>query len=280
VKGEYRESVRDFAKQPITVNDFNHQRKTRKTDTFETDLSAIDNYNQSARLSNGLLNRLRDGDRFFEWGSKGEALLLDEGDAVCVSDASGPFRNQLVRIEEIEINNQSDSTFTARKYSRVQVSDLVAQPSAMLLPSGLPNFESPPPNIAFDDVTFPPDGLTQSTDGSAGITSVRGGVAFGETIYRAGMYAKIRLILRGGIVVDESINSRLPPNENNKGVFEFLASTDGLYMVEAVACNQWGCSAPITATILVGFGSLFAIAKEGGVLFLKEGGMIVEKEHG
>lgn len=277
IKGEYRESVRDFGKQPITVNDFNHQRKTRKTNTFEVDLSATDNYNQAARLSNGLLNKLRDGDRFFSWASMGEALLLDEGDVVCVSDDSGPFRNQLVRLEEIEINDGFDATFTARKYSRVQVSDLVAQPSALLLPSGLSNFQSPPPAIVFNTVDFSPAGLVQATDGSAGLTSIRGGAIFGATIYA--QYGKVRLVKRAGVTVDEIINADLRPNSSLQATFEFIASADGLYTVQLQACNQWGCSATVEASIIIGFGSLFAIAKEGGVLFLKEGGVVMEKEH-
>lgn len=277
IKSKYRESVRDFGEQPITVNDFNHQRKTRKTNTFEIDHSAIDNYNQSARLSNGLLNKLRDGDKFFEWGSMGEALLLDEGDVVCVSDASAPFRNQLVRLEELLIIQQFQVTFTARKYSRFQLSDLVAQPAALLLPAALTNFESPPPDIVFNEIDFPPNGLVQATDGTAGITSIRGGLTFGLSIYS--QYAKVRLIKRGGVVVDQSINDHLDRNDDFEGTFEFPASIDGLYTVQAQACNQWGCSAVVTASIIIGFGSLFGIAKEGGVLILKEGGDIMEKEH-
>lgn len=276
IKTEYRESVRDFGKQPITVNDFNHQRKTRKTNTFEVDHSAIDNYNQSARLANGLLNKLRDGDQFFSWGSMGEALLLDEGDVVCVSDVSGPFRNQLVRIEEIGISNELKVTFTARKYSRIQLSDLVAVPAALLIPSALTNFEQPPPDIAFNEEDFPPSGLTQSTDGTAGITSIRGGLIFGASIYA--QYAKVRLIKRAGVVVDESINDRLEPNSDREGVFEFIASADGLYTVQAQACNQWGCSTAITADIVIGFGTTEGIATEAGALLLQEDGDFILQE--
>lgn len=277
IKAEYREAVRDFGKQPIVVNDYNHQRKTRKVNTFEVDHSAIDSYHQSARLANGLLNKLRDGDKFFGWASMGESLLLDEGDVVCVSDDSGPFRNQLVRIEDIGINNDLKVSFEARKYSRHQLSDLVAEPAGILLPSALTNFEQPPPDIAFNEEDFPPDGLTQSTDGTAGITSIRGGLVYGASIYA--QWAKVRLIKRASVTVDESINDHLVPNANLKGTFEFIASADGLYTVQAQSCNQWGCSAVVTADIVIGFGSLFAIAKEGGILFLKEGGNIVEKEH-
>lgn len=254
IKTKYRESVRDFGEQPITVNDFNHQRKTRKVNPFEVDHSSVDNYNQSARLCNGLLNTLRDGDRFFEWASMGEAMLLDEGDVVCVSDDSGPFRNQLVRIGDIEINNDFEVSFIARKYSRLQLSDLVAEPAGLLIPSALTNFEAPPPDISFNEEDFPPDGLTQSTDGTAGITSIRGGVIFGASIYA--QYAKVRLIKRGGVTVNESINDRLERDENFEGVFEVIASVEGLYTVQIQACNQWGCSAAITADITISFASL------------------------
>lgn len=276
IKAKYRESARDFGEQPITVNDFNHQRKTRKTNTFEVDHSAIDNYNQSARLTNGLLNKLRDGDLFFEWASMGEALLLDEGDVVCVSDVSGPFRNQLCRIEEIGINQDFEASFIARKYSRIQLSDLVAEPAGLLIPSALINFEAPPPDIAFNTVDFPPDGLVQSTDGTAGITSIRGGVIFGASIYP--QYAKVRLIKRGGVTVNESINDHLDRDENFEGVFELLASVDGLYTVQIQACNQWGCSATVTADIVIGFGTLEGISTEAGELLLQEDGDFILQE--
>jgi hypothetical protein len=279
IKAKYRESVRDFGEQPITVNDFNHQRKSRKTNPFEVDHSGIDNYNQSARLANGLLNKLRDGDLFFEWQSMGEPLLLDEGDVVCVSDDSGPFRNQLCRIEDIQISNDLEVTFNARKYSRLQLSDLVALPAALLLPSALVNFEQAPPDISFNEEDFPPNGLTQATTGTAGITSIRGGVIFGATIYTGGLYAIVKVIKRAGITVDEIINSDLRPNSFLEATFEFLASADGLYTVQIQACNQWGCSALVTADIVIGFGSQFVIAQEDGDAILQEDEDFLEQEH-
>lgn len=253
VKTKYREAVRDFGEQPLIINDYDHQEKTQKTETFEIDLQAVDNYNQAARLGNGNLNELRDCDRFFDWGSAGTALLLDEGDVVCVSDDSGPFRNQLVRIEDVGISNKLIASFTARKYSRLALSDLVALPAGVQIPSGLTNFQEAPPDTAFNEVDFPPSGLTQSTDGTAGITSIRGGVVFGASVYP--QFAKIRLIKRGGVVVDEWITTDLKPNTDLKATFELLASVDGLYVVEAMACNQWGCSAAVTAQIVVGLGA-------------------------
>lgn len=284
IKAKHRESVQDFGEQPIVVNDFNHQRKTRKTNPFEVDYSAVDNHNQGSRLSNGLLNKLRDGDQFFNWSKMGDAMLLDEGDVVCVTDSSGPFRNELVRIEDIGIDNTLEVSFIARKYSRLQLSDLAAQPSSLVLPSALTNFQSAPPDIAFNTTDFPPDGLIQTTSGTAGITSIRGGVVFGASIY--GQYANVRLIMRAGVVVNEFIaklfpTPGVPPDTRLLGTFEFLASAEGLYTVELEVCSLINICNTIkpTASIVIVFGSLYAIAQENGFALLQENGDFLEVEH-
>lgn len=270
IKSEYREAVRDFGKQPLLVNDYVHQAKTRQTNTLEMDLQAVDNYNQASRVTNGNLNKLRDGDFFYKWGSTGPALLLDEGDVVCVSHDSGGsngFRNKLCCIEDIQIK-QYDASFTARKYSRVQLSDLVALPAGLQLPSAT-SFGLPPPDIEFNTEDFPPDGLVQTTAG-ADITSIRGGVIFGESPYA--QYAKVRLTKRGGITVSENINSDLRPNEDLEAVFEFIASVEGLYTIEVQACNQWGCSTAISASITVAFGVLGVwLTQQGGKMLTQAG---------
>lgn len=277
IKTKFRESVLDFGEQPLVLNDFNHQRKIRKVNTFEVDHSAVDNYNQSARLTNGLLNTLRDGDRFFEWASMGEALLLDEGDVNCVSDDSGPFRNQLVRLNEIGINNDYQATFIARKYSRLQLSDLAAQPAGLVLPSGL-NFQTPPPEIQFNTVDFPPEGLVQTTP-TGPVTTIRGGAIFGAYLY--GQHATVRLLMRAGVEVNEIITDNLVPNEDLEGTFEFLASAEGLYKVELEVCNNINQCNPIkpVATIVISFSTQFGIAKEGGTLITKEGGVFIDREN-
>lgn len=276
IKTSYREAIRDFGEQPLLVNDYVHQGKTKKTNTFEIDLQAVDNYNTAARLANGYLNKFREGDFFFRWASAGSALLLDEGDVVCVSDLSGPFRNVLCRIEDIEIDQSLEVSFVARKYSRLQLSDAVAQPAGLLLPSAT-SFGLPPQDLSFNTVDFPPNGLEQATDGTAGITSIRGGLIFGDSPYA--QCAKVRLVRRGGIVVDESINDQLVANSDLEGTFEFLASVEGLYTVEARACNQWDCSTVIAASIVVVFGSAFALSQEDGDPILQEDGDFIEVEH-
>lgn len=276
VKTKYREAIRDFAEQPLVINDERHQEQTGQTNTAEIDLSAVDNYNQASRLCNGYLAKLRDGDFFFKHGSTGESLLLEIGDVICLSDDSGSWRNVPVRIEEITYNQRFEVNFVSRLYSTSMFDDAVLQ-TEVPLPSALVNFKAAPPDIVFNTVDFPPNGLTQGTDGTAGITSIRGGLIFGASIYA--QYAKVRLIKRAGVTVDESINDRLAPNDDLEGSFEFVASAEGLYTVQAQACNMWGCSTAITTSIAVVFGNQFALAQEDGDPIFQEDGDFIEVEH-
>lgn len=253
VKTKYREAILDFAEKPLIVKDERHIEETGQTNSAEIDLSAVDNFNQAKRLCNGYLAKLRDGDFFFRWSSAGETLLLEIGDVVCLSDDSGEWRNVPVRIEEITYNSHFEVSFICRLYSTSQFDDAVLQ-TEVPLPSALVNFKSPPPPPEFNETDFPPDGLVQSTDGTAGITSIRGGAIIGDSIYP--QIINVRLIRRGGVTVSENIASNLKPNDDGEVVFEFIASIDGLYTVEIEACNQWGCNTTKpTANIVIGLGS-------------------------
>ncbi len=291
LKIKHTEAILDFAERPLTVNDTPHQERMRKTNVQDVDLIAVDNYDQAARLGNGMLNTLRDGDFFFSWGAIGEALLLEEGDVVCVSHDSGGtdgFRNKPIRLKTLQINKVPEITLGGRYYRTIHYGDLIATLSegeggtgsqaGLFVPSTNPNYDFPP-DIEFNEVDFPPDGLTQSTDGTAGITSIRGGAIFGASSF--GQYAKVRLIKRAGVTVDEPINSDLRPNSDLEGTFELIASAEGIYTVELEVCNNRGqCNATKpTASIVVTFGSLFGIATEGGIIITTEGGTLIEREH-
>lgn len=292
IKAPFVEAILDFAVQPpITVNDTPHQERMRKVNVQDVDLTAVDNYNQAARLGNGMLNTLRDGDFFYKWGGIGEALLLEEGDVVCVSHSSGGtngFRNKPVRLKTLQINKIPEITLGGREYKTIHYGDLIASLSegaggsgsvaSLFIPSTNPGFDSPP-DIEFNTTDFPPDGLVQATSGDAGITSIRGGAIFGASSF--GQFAKVRLIERAGVMVDEMINANLRPNSDLEVAFEFIASAEGIYTVELEVCNnrnQCNTTKP-TASIVVVFGSAFALAQEDGDALFEEDAEIVEVEH-
>lgn len=252
VKTKYREAILDFGEKPLIVNDEKHQEETGQTNTAEIDLSAVDNFNQAKRLCNGYLAKLRDGDFFFKWSSAGEPVLLEIGDVACLSDDSGAWRNVPVRIEELTYNSRFEVSFICRLYSTSQFNDTVLQ-TEVPLPSALVNFKATPAAPEFNDAEFPPNGLVQTLDGSLGLTSVRGGAIVISSIYA--QKVNVRLTKRAGVIVDQSIASGLVPNEDGEVVFEFLASDPGLYVVEIQAQNQWGKSAWVAETIVIGLGA-------------------------
>lgn len=278
-KGTFHDPLRDFAEQPVVVNDYDHQDLVQKVFPLEIDLQGVDNYNQASRLLNGAAAKFGDGVDFFSWGSNGLALQLEEGDVVCLNDDSGEWINVPVRIESLTVNESFEVSFKARIYSTTMFNDEVLQTTVPLPHST--NFAEPPPDIGFNTTDFPPDGLEQSTDGSAGITSIRGGAIFGASIYS--QWARVRLIKRAGVVVDELIRDDLKPNSSLEGVFEFLASAPGLYTVELEVCNQWGCNTtkPTADIVIVfAFGALNALSREvDGSLLLREQGEFLEREY-
>lgn len=124
IKGSYRDANNDFALTPFKVNDKAHQLQVGKIYPYEADLSAVDNWHQVFRLATGLLSKFREGDWFAGWGAGPQALVLEEGDLICISDDSGGLVNVVCRIEDLTI--KADHTVQinqARKYSTNMFSD-------------------------------------------------------------------------------------------------------------------------------------------------------------
>lgn len=275
-KGTFHDPLKDFAEQPVIINDYANQDQVGKVIPLEVDLSAVDNYNQAARLLNGAAAKYGDGTDFFQWGSNGLALQLEEGDVVCVSDDSGDWINVPVRIESLSINENYEINLKGRIYSTSMFDDFVEE-TDVPLPSGT-GFANPPASIAFNTTDFPPDGLVQSTDGTAGITSIRGGAIFPTR--RFATYAFVRLIKRAGVTVNEQV-ATIYPDDNLEAIFEFIASAPGLYRVELEVCNQWGCNATkptADISVVFGLGGAHEILQENGSSLLREELTVLEME--
>jgi len=255
-KGTIRHAIEDFAERQLIVNDERHQEDTGEINPVTLDLSAVDNHNQGVRLLNGYLAKYRDLDFFFKHASAGEALLLEIGDLICISDDSGAWRNTPVTIEDLTKNSKFEVSFTNRLYSMSAFDDAVLQ-TQVPLPSALVNYLAAPPDIEFNTTDFPPDGLELGNDGVGGVSSIRGGAVFGATIY-PGQWAKVRLIIRAGLATSEVVVSRIEPDSNLEAIFEFLASAPGLYRVELEAFSGLNVPNPNKpyADIVVGLGAV------------------------
>lgn len=127
---KFRDASQDFRLSELRVNDKFHQDKVKKVNKKEINGAAIDSYHQARRLANQSLAQFRDGDLFQAFSSDGEALLLEEGDFIAVTDESGEFINEPMRVEDVEISDSGGypkATITARKYRRYYFDDQVTE---------------------------------------------------------------------------------------------------------------------------------------------------------
>lgn len=280
IDSTFTDAPNDFKAQPLRTLDKDHRDQVKKKLPDELTLTAVDNFNQAKRLQASKLAELRDNDFFNQLTSDGRALLLEEGDLIVNTHASGGFRNVVLRIEDVHLNLQDfELTLIARRYSTSAYGD-VAPVRRIPLPTTLSssnqfNFTGPP-SIAFNTTDFPPNGLIQTT-ASEGVTSIRGGAIFGATM----LTQQVKIYLKRPGETSFTLIDVKQPDANLQAVFEFIASGEGTYTVRLEVCFIGGaCNATKPeAQIIVGFGDLFGVMREGGGFILREGGGIMEREH-
>lgn len=276
IDGTFTDSPNDFQSQELRTRDAAHVARTRKTLPEKVNLTGVDSYSQAKRRENTMLAELRDLDFFMQHSSDRRAMLLEEGDLICNTHASGGFRNVPLRIEEVSLDLQHMTvSIIARRYATSAYSD-DAVARTIPLPSGITPASVGPPDIAFNTADYLPNGLIQTT-ASEGITSVRGGAIFGASIY--GQNARVRLKRPGESAFTQI--AVITPDSDFKAVFEFIASDEGTYTVQLEVCNLSGIcnTTKPTASIIVAYGSLWGIMTEGGTLVASEGGTVIEQEH-
>lgn len=179
VIGTYTDASLGFVRKEIRVNDYAHQAQVGAVNSVTIDLSGVDNFFQTSLLLNAALSKYREGNFFCSWDTDEAGILFEEGDVVCCSDISGGFVNMPVRIEELLIHDDLTTTFTARLYSTLMLSDQAGQ-HHIELPTSLKYLNVPPP-VATNLV------LTETFSGA-----LRGDFDFGGfgAIQRAGLYLK------------------------------------------------------------------------------------------
>lgn len=279
IDSTFTDSPQDFRAQPLRTRDATHVAQVKKKLPEELTLTAVDNFNQAKRLQASKLAELRDCDFFTQHTADRRALLLEEGDLIVNTHASGGFRNVPLRVEEVEVNlDRMTVRIIGRRYLTSAYSDN-APARNIPLPttlSGSSAFNTTgPPSIVFDTATFPPDGLIQTT-ASEGVTSIRGGMIFGATMFT--QEAKV-LLKRPGETTFTQIDVKRP-DENLKATFEFVASEEGTYTVRLEVCFVGGAcntTRPET-TLTVGFGALGALLTEESGILLTEAGDFLAME--
>lgn len=275
VVGTFIDSPQDFYAQKLRTTDKDHRDKVKKVLPEELGLTAVDSFSQAKRLELSKLAEVLDLNFFTQHTSDRRAMLLEEGDIICNTHASGGFRNVALRVEEVTINLEHFTIdILARRYSTSAYTD-VAPARNVPLPTTLLG-DLGPPDIVFNTVDFPPNGLTQVTS-SAGIASVRGGAIFGASVFAQ----KARVSLKRPGETEFTEIAVIEPDTNREAVFEFIASVEGVYTVQLEVCYVGGIcnTTKPTATIAVVFEQPFALTQEDGDPILQEDLDFIEVEN-
>lgn len=149
---KYRDASQDFALSELRVKDAAHIKKIKKVNSLSINGAGIDSYHQARRIANQKLATARDGDLFQIIVSDGEALLLEEGDPVCVTEDSGRFKNASMIVEDVTVDDAGDypkTTLTVRKYRRYFYDDQIQEKLVplSLVTTAEPNVETQAPRI-------------------------------------------------------------------------------------------------------------------------------------
>lgn len=130
IEMKYRDSADDWRLITLKLRDDASIAKVGATKSKEFNGQAIDNTDQAYRIAAGLLAERQDADFFYRWTATREALLLQEGDVVAITDDGSGVYNFPVIIEQIEMSVEGGlpkATFTGRKYSSRLYDDSVVE---------------------------------------------------------------------------------------------------------------------------------------------------------
>lgn len=132
---KYRDASRDWQLVTLKLRDDDSIAKIKATKPKEINGQAIDNTDQAYRIAAGLLAEKRDGDFFYSWSANRQALLLQEGDVVAITDDGSGVYNFPVFIEQIEfsVDGVPSAKFTGRKYTTRLYDDSVVERSVSIV---------------------------------------------------------------------------------------------------------------------------------------------------
>jgi hypothetical protein len=127
---KFADASDDWRSTELHFNDDDHIAKVKKIEKQEVNGQAINNTFQALRIGSSKLSEFRDADFFYNWSSTREALLLEEGDVVAITDDGSGVINLPVMIEEINIDAGKAGlprvSFTGQKFSNFLYDDSIA----------------------------------------------------------------------------------------------------------------------------------------------------------
>lgn len=209
----FTNAPQDFFFDEVIEQDDDHIEKTNKTSKREVGGACVDNYHQASRLVLAERYKFREGDFFCSWTTTdGRALLLEEGDVVCVNHGSMPGqRNLLLRLEEHRTSPEHKVSMVGRLYADDQFPTSATDRTVQLVTSN-------------GWVSTPPDAVTNLVLEILVAGTVNGTFDFAAYI---GTQAARILVKRPGDADYFDTGLRVSPDVDNKGAFSYAGALDG-----------------------------------------------------
>lgn len=222
----YNDAPQDYQLTELNEDDEAHQETTNRINRLEISGACVDNYHQANRLVLAARYKYREGNYFGSIRTTdARALLLEEGDVICVTHSNQPEqRNLLMRIEELQVSANHQIAITARLYADSQFPTSATERTVPLV-TGIGYPSSPPPAVSNLVLTNPTAG------------AINGTFDFGS--YLGGQQAKIEIQLPGAVAFTDT-GIRVTPDSQNKGAFQITGVTPGLSYVRVTPFSAAG----------------------------------------
>ena len=224
----FQDAVHDFQSVELLENDYDHQDKVNKVSTKDSGAGAcVDNYHQANRLVVASRFKYREGNYFNSWTTNDRrALLLEEGDVVCVTHSNQPGqRNLMLRVEELKVDKDHHVSIVGRLYADEQFPTTAEERTIPLTTSN--GWVSTPPGPVTNLVlTIPIVGSLSGTFDFAG--------------YIGAQTARI-LIKKPGDADYSDTGLRVTPDSGNAGAFGPISGIpDGVTCIKVIPYSAAG----------------------------------------
>lgn len=209
----YNDAVQDYQPTELRENDYDHQDRINKVSKFEISGACVDNYHQANRLVLAARYKYREGNFFCSLASTGLALLLEEGDVICVNHPNMPGqRNLMLRVEELRVSQEHRVSLVGRLYADEQF-PTAATERTVVLTAGI-GWPSATPGAV--------TGLAFSAPASG---TVRGSFTFAAFVGSQSARVEIQ---RPGDSAFSDTGIRVSPDANGQGAFEVTGLPTGI----------------------------------------------------
>lgn len=231
----FPDAVQDFQPTELRENDYDHQETINKVNKYEIGGACVDNYHQANRLVLAERYKRREGDFFCSFTTaKGEALLLEEGDIICVNHSNMPDqRNLLMRIEELKVSPKHQVSITARLYADAQFPTSADERTVSYV-------------TGIGWTSTPPGAVTNLILQLIASGTVRG--EFDFAAYIGSQTARIE-VKRFGETDYSDTGIRVSPDANNRGSFEVSGLPSGITYFRVTPYSTAGDGTATTGAI-------------------------------